>query len=480
MAKKKKGKVIQILSPENYIRQKARNLPIHECRINRNWQKHGLANITVARKHSNGNITLGRFLVDLKCLGVKDAHYLFNVSEHEYKKIAGETYDEMNSEPVSYTLAHNIIYAGIEFADDYRFKPHKDFTSVAQYILEEDTDDIELIDIECGEDGKPFYMRGPLDTEKRANQIIAQLEREAGPGNYEVVWQTEEDFDEDGVGHNTSWLEDDVDEIEEKYEGLSTGEKVDLIIDMLLRIKKLSAEENEELVYLTNTVINSYLDFDLLNTISKELTEKLLEYDITGEFSDEMLGIGPDSKISREKWEKQFSELYYLATNKPKSAGKKIKKLQKEMPENPALAFLELIVLQSVNSPDYAKKSDTSYQQFPDYPLIKIFRKTQEWLKNTEANPVDLFKSGPELFFSGKETLHNFEVFHYLLLLIITAGAFGNISLLEAVDMISDELEMSEENYEILSEMITVSKMNFILSLKEEAEANFRKGNNGR
>jgi hypothetical protein len=350
---------------------------------------------------------------------------------------------------------------------------------VAQYILEEDSGDIELIDIECGKDGKPFYVRGPLDSETRAKKIIAQLEREAGPGNYDVIWQTEEDFDEDGVGHNTSWLEDDVDEIEEKYEGLSTDEKVNLIIDMLLCIKKLSAEENEELVYLTNTVINSYVDIDLLNTISEELTEKLLEYDITGEFSDEMLGIDPDSKISREKWEKQFSELYYLATNKPKSAGKKIKKLQKEMPENPALAFLELIVLQSVNSPDYAKKSDTSYQQFPDYPLIKIFRKTQEWLKNTEANPVDLFKSGPELFFTGKETLHNFEVFHYLLLLIITAGAFGNISLLEAVDMISDELEMSEENYEILSEMMTVSKMNFILSLKEEAEANFRKGNNG-
>ena len=38
MAKKKKGKVIQMLSPENYIKQRARTLPIYECRINSDWE----------------------------------------------------------------------------------------------------------------------------------------------------------------------------------------------------------------------------------------------------------------------------------------------------------------------------------------------------------------------------------------------------------------------------------------------------------
>jgi hypothetical protein len=33
MANKIKGKVIQMLSPENYIRKKARSLPIYECWI---------------------------------------------------------------------------------------------------------------------------------------------------------------------------------------------------------------------------------------------------------------------------------------------------------------------------------------------------------------------------------------------------------------------------------------------------------------
>jgi hypothetical protein len=100
----------------------------------------------------------------------------------------------MNTDTAPYTLVHNIIFAAIEFADEYGFKPHMDYTSVAQFILEEDNDDVELMDIECGKDDKPLYVRGPYETEIQANKIIAQLERKAGPGNYEVVWQPEEGF----------------------------------------------------------------------------------------------------------------------------------------------------------------------------------------------------------------------------------------------------------------------------------------------
>jgi hypothetical protein len=195
MANKKKGKVVQMLSPENYIRQRARTLSIFECWINDNWEETGLASIMVARKHSNGNITSGMYLVDLKCLGVKDAHYFFNIPEYEFRELLEHAGETMNMESLSYTLAHNIIFAGIEFAGEYGFKPHKDFTSVAQYILEEDTDEVELMEIECGRNGKPAYVRGPYESDAWAAQIVVQLERTAGPGNYYFFDQ--KDFDDD-------------------------------------------------------------------------------------------------------------------------------------------------------------------------------------------------------------------------------------------------------------------------------------------
>lgn len=199
MAKKKSGKVIQMLSPENYIRQKARTLPIYECRINTDWQKSGIANITVARIHSNGNITFGLYLVDLKCLGVKDSFYHFNISKIQYGELLEKFENRLDTEIVSYTLVHNIVFAALEFAEEYGFKPHRDFTSITRFILEEDTDDVELIGIECGVDGKPMYVKGPFETVAQANTIIARLEKTAGPGNYEFINEldADDDFDDE-------------------------------------------------------------------------------------------------------------------------------------------------------------------------------------------------------------------------------------------------------------------------------------------
>ncbi|MDP3446061.1 MAG: hypothetical protein Q8T08_24635, partial [Ignavibacteria bacterium] len=116
MAKKKNKKEAPMLSPENYIRQNARTLPIHECWVSKNWKENQMAQILVARKHSNENITLGFYLVDLNCLGVKDAFYQFNISEIKYKEILQK--QNLNQELIKtdYVLVHNIIFEAVEFA----------------------------------------------------------------------------------------------------------------------------------------------------------------------------------------------------------------------------------------------------------------------------------------------------------------------------------------------------------------------------
>jgi hypothetical protein len=45
MAKKKQTQQVQQLSPENYIRQKARNLPVFECMINEDWEVSKMASV---------------------------------------------------------------------------------------------------------------------------------------------------------------------------------------------------------------------------------------------------------------------------------------------------------------------------------------------------------------------------------------------------------------------------------------------------
>jgi hypothetical protein len=184
MAKANSDKVIQMLSPENYIRKKARTLPVYECLVNTDWRESKLANTVIARKHTNGNITACIYLVDLMCLGVKDTDYMFNVPLFEYKEKIDVTSERMDLGPISYELAHNIVYAGLEFAEEFGFSPHKDFTSITCFMLEEDNDDIELIDIECGHNGKPAYMQTPFDSKTKVKNIITRLSKTAGQGNF--------------------------------------------------------------------------------------------------------------------------------------------------------------------------------------------------------------------------------------------------------------------------------------------------------
>ncbi|MDZ4757040.1 MAG: hypothetical protein SGJ10_02725 [Bacteroidota bacterium] len=140
------------LSPEKYIRTKARSLPIIACYINSDWKEAGMANIIVVRKHNNSNLTFGIYLVDLFALGTKDALYRFNVSEDVLKDVLNNSFIV-----VDYLLVHNIIYGANAFAEEYGFKVCKEFALV-QYILEEDIEEIELMEIEFGRDGKPFLI----------------------------------------------------------------------------------------------------------------------------------------------------------------------------------------------------------------------------------------------------------------------------------------------------------------------------------
>lgn len=192
----KKSNQQPLLSPENYIRQKARNLPVYECRVNPDWKEVGSASVMIARRHANGNLTFATYLVDVLCLGVKNTYYRFNAEESEYTELL-ESMEELEMEVCDYVLVHNLMYAAIEFASDYGFKPAKEFTSVTQYLLEEDTDEIELMEIECGEEGRPVYVITDDCTDLEINQTLSMLEKTAGKGNFDVVYESDEEEDEE-------------------------------------------------------------------------------------------------------------------------------------------------------------------------------------------------------------------------------------------------------------------------------------------
>ncbi len=287
MAKKKKGKVVQLKqaqqSAENYIKTQARSLPIAECWITKDWQNAGMCNVIVARRHKNENTTLGIYLVDLYCLGLKDADYEFNVSPADYKRIKQHPAE---IEACEYVLAHNIIYGAIAFAEDYGFKPHKDF-AIAQYILEEDDENVELMELEFGREGQPFYTRGPHDDNAKVNMIKSTLMRTAGEGNFTVIDSLDDDWDDDEHWDD----EDDADELDEpeNTDFLDTLNNVNDLYHSLIRTEegKLMLENSTigKAYEIVNEPVESYYrKFD--DDEQEQHYDRLLDMVVAKEFDE--------------------------------------------------------------------------------------------------------------------------------------------------------------------------------------------------
>jgi hypothetical protein len=178
----------QHLSPENYIRRKAKSLTVKKCLVNENWQDCRLANITIAREHASANVTYCVYLVDLGCLGVKNTMYGFNITPNDWNTIEEKLRIQHNAVEISYNLAHNIIMAGLDFAEELGFQPHKEYTSVTQFFLADDNDNIPIMEVECGgKFGKPLYVAHEWDPPATKQHILKHLTDRLGEDGFHYI-----------------------------------------------------------------------------------------------------------------------------------------------------------------------------------------------------------------------------------------------------------------------------------------------------
>lgn len=187
--KKKKGASTPVkISPERYIRERARKLPRGACYINSDWKENGIAQIVVTRKRADGKFVVGVYLVDTFCMGVKEAFCKSDFDEEQLDGLLKRIATVDNIKEIPYVEAHNIIYGAIEFAGEADIPPIKEFT-LAQYVLDEDNDDIPLIEYEFGKDGKYLLVCGP---NKRDKLFVKPLKEKLGD-KFDYVVPLDED-----------------------------------------------------------------------------------------------------------------------------------------------------------------------------------------------------------------------------------------------------------------------------------------------
>lgn len=189
----------------------------YEAYIGKSWQEHGLAQVLVVRRRGNSSADAGFFLVDVWCLGVKDAFADTDLLESELEDYIAERLPEATSEPIHPTCAKKLIEGAVAYAERFGFAPHRDFRK-ARRVLSGIDAALCPTDFTFGRDGRPCFVRGPHDSEERLERVLAILEARCGEDGYDFVDDSEEDDDILAVREDLiAWLDDEGEEVPKFY-----------------------------------------------------------------------------------------------------------------------------------------------------------------------------------------------------------------------------------------------------------------------
>jgi hypothetical protein len=162
----------------------AAGAPIHECLVPESLFDIGIGNVIVSRRMPNGFIGAAFFLVDVFCLGIKDAFYdVLSPAEYDYK-LAGLQHETFRAIPPP--CARKLVEGAEAYARDLGFPPHPDYQRARQIFGDLDATACPTSYV-FGKDGKPFFMSAPYDTPARCRRIIDTLTRRCGPEGFHFV-----------------------------------------------------------------------------------------------------------------------------------------------------------------------------------------------------------------------------------------------------------------------------------------------------
>jgi hypothetical protein len=145
--------------------------------------REGLVQVMVARHERASRAAVCTYLVDVYCLGVKNAQGPLVLASGSVETYCREFFGAFDVPPVAVpvTLAQQLVHGAVAFAKSLGFEPAVDFTDTAPYLGGDPT---AASPIRFGRDGKPFYISGPYDNPRA---VVQTLETSVGAGNYDYL-----------------------------------------------------------------------------------------------------------------------------------------------------------------------------------------------------------------------------------------------------------------------------------------------------
>lgn len=153
----------------------------------------GVAAVLVARRERPRRVSVCGYLVDVYCLGVKNALGPRIMREDDlgsFRELFFEGFADAGPPlEAPLDLARHLVCGAVDYARRLGFDPHPDYAPVAGHLGPWD----EVSAITFGRDGVPYYVAGPYDD---ATSVLRTLSRSVGKDNFHYLV---------GVGAATGW-----------------------------------------------------------------------------------------------------------------------------------------------------------------------------------------------------------------------------------------------------------------------------------
>ena len=198
----------------------------YEAYIDKDWEELGITNLLVARIRDNGATDFSVFLVDLFCLGVKDAVAETDTTEAALREVVKAKLGEENGVPFEPACAKKLIEGAVAYGEALGFAPPSSFRKARKVLSGLDASRCPQ-EFTYGRDGRPFYVRGSSDTPERVSRICAILKVHCGEDGYDYEDPGDEEADDPLAIRDDlqEWLEAEPEDVPRFYElsGLLTA-----------------------------------------------------------------------------------------------------------------------------------------------------------------------------------------------------------------------------------------------------------------
>lgn len=284
------------------------------CYINSDWQEQGIASIHVLKQLPGGGLALGVFLVDLFCVGLKDAWGRINITMSDFDDSIIRLPDRVELIRIDPSLAQRLVLGGVRFArqNGFRLPPrYERWVSMLGSLSACETADLSGFGTE---DGKLRYIGTMEDLKKRL--IGCSAEEFLARNHAEFILPVAYGDDPDMVEEDQA-LEEVADELRMRMlnsarqwcfaKGIQPHARldaaVDLTIESLFQINSPNFDDptDEEVASEASDKMNEMLsmadpcDAALLNEALGQLHEYMTQFSSSAELLTS-LGLSPEDE----------------------------------------------------------------------------------------------------------------------------------------------------------------------------------------